>query len=233
MVEANPLADTEYQTVTIKDVVYRRLRDAIITGRLSPGERLKEDAISKLLNVSRTPLREAVQRLEQEQLVERLPQGGVAVSAISVEDALELNEIRAQLEALAAHIAAGRVKEGALSDAEQTLVPRLVRLAESQSALDYRGDQHREGDLDTGREFHAIIYAIAGRAKLATMLTQVVDGLKRYRVLIPDERKRTVAADHLAIARAISNGQPREAERYMRKHVLGASLEYRKLGHRD
>src|SRR5690606_40349118 len=95
MVEANPLADIEYQTVTIKDVVYRRLKDAIITGRLRPGERLKEDALSKLLNVSRTPLREAVQRLEQEQLVERLPQGGVAVSPISVADALELNEIRA------------------------------------------------------------------------------------------------------------------------------------------
>ncbi len=233
MVESNPLADIEYQTVTIKDVVYRRLKDAIITGRLRPGERLKEDALSKLLNVSRTPLREAVQRLEQEQLVERLPQGGVAVSSISVEDALELNEIRAQLEALAANIAAGRVKDGELNEAEQALVPRLVSLAETRSALGVRGNETPELDADTGREFHALIYAIAGRARLASMLTQVVDGLKRYRVRIPEERKRTVAEEHRAIANAIANGQRREAERYMRKHVLGASVEYKKLGQRD
>lgn len=224
MVDQNPLADGAFHTVTMKDVVYQRIKDAIIAGRFQPGERLKEGTVSTMLNVSRTPLREAIRRLEQEQLVERLPQGGVAVSSLSPEAALELNEIRAQLEALAARIAAQRVRDGERGDG--SALARLEELAATMydNVVDLQSDQ--------GHAFHALIHALAGRPRLTSMLEHVLDGLKRYRVLIPAERKRVVAQEHQAITRAIGAGDPDTAEQLMRAHILAASDVYRALGQR-
>src|SRR5690625_4578075 len=91
---------------TIKDLVFEQIKSAIITGQLKPGQRLVEHRLASMLNVSRTPLREALRLLEQELLVERLPQGGVQVTLISIDEMERLNDVRCILEVYCAEKAA-------------------------------------------------------------------------------------------------------------------------------
>lgn len=223
----NPLPDEPYKTVTIKDVVYQRLKEAIIRGRLTPGERLKETTLSAMLNVSRTPLREAFQRLEQDGLVNRVPQGGVVVSSISVDEATQLNDIRANLEGLAARRAAERVKQGALAQSDHDCLMQFATVLHDMQRFKETGDL--ASGLEAGRQFHFLVHQLSGNPRLAALLAQVIEGLQRYRALIPQERETVIVGEHEAIADAIKDGQPDLAEARMKAHVAAAEKVYRAI----
>src|SRR5690606_6204239 len=108
-----------------------QVKSAIITGRLKPGERLVEHQLASKLNVSRTPLREALRLLEQELLVERLPRGGVRVTPISLEEMMNLNEARCVLEVYCVERAAANVAAGELDAAAKAHLEQLRLLPET------------------------------------------------------------------------------------------------------
>lgn len=212
------------QTVTITDLVYRRLRDEIISGQLKPSSRIIESNLAERYSVSRTPLREAVKRLEQERLVERLPQGGVLVAPITYREATEYNQVRAALESLMAGLAAAKVKRGNLSESDRLLIERLRgTLREMQLQLrlsDY------QALLDRGFDFHRSLHQLAGNDRCAVLLSGIIDSMQRYRVLISQERQARVVEEHRAVAEAVFAGDSAAAERLMLEHVLAAEAVY-------
>ena len=98
-----------YEYKPLRDVVFENLREAILEGELKPGQRLMEVQLAEQLGVSRTPVREAIRKLELEGLVIMLPRKGAYVANMSLKDIIDVLEIRASLEGLAASLAAQRM----------------------------------------------------------------------------------------------------------------------------
>mgnify|MGYP002733969358 FL=1 len=103
----------------LRDVVFESLREAILEGKLSPGQRLMEVQLAEQLGVSRTPVREAIRKLELEGLVVMLPRKGAYVADISLKDLVDVLEIRASLEGLSASLAAERMHEDDIKKLEK------------------------------------------------------------------------------------------------------------------
>ena len=99
----------------LREQVYKRLKDSILNGVLPPNKRLIEEKIAADMETSRTPVREAMQKLEKEGLIHKLPRGGYAISIITMEDIEEVFGIRSILEGYAAYLATVRAKEDDIS----------------------------------------------------------------------------------------------------------------------
>jgi DNA-binding GntR family transcriptional regulator len=215
-----------FKSVTITELVYRKLKDEIIAGELKPGSRIIETSLARRYNVSRTPLREAVKLLEQDHLVERLPQGGVLVSPLSQEEAREANQVRSALEALAAQLAATKVRDKNLTVNE---VERLKQLDEICRALRLHL-RMKEDDLllKAGSLFHKTIHQLAGNKRATSVLEQTMEAMQRYRIRIPRSRQERVVEEHSAIAETIRRGDAEAAGRLMREHILAADVFYQR-----
>ena len=108
----------------LRDVVFQNLRQAILKGELEPGERLMEIHLAKRLGVSRTPIREAIRKLELEGLVDMVPRRGAVVASITRKDMRDVLEVRRTLEMLAVEVACERISQGEL----EKLISRLEEL---------------------------------------------------------------------------------------------------------
>ncbi|MFC8732072.1 GntR family transcriptional regulator [Luteimicrobium sp. NPDC057192] len=195
--------------------VYDVLRTEIIDGTLAPDERLSEPALAARLGVSRTPVREALRRLEAETLVVEQPTGGVRVAPLDVADARRVYEVRGRLEGLLARRAAERVADDAAADSAD--VARLARLVELMDAV----RDHDDEVLRIGAEFHAVVERLADDRLCAALLRQIRGHVDRYRTLATRERVGTTAHvdEHRAVARAVVGGDPDAAEDAMRAHI--------------
>lgn len=222
-----PLTVTPIQTATVSSLAYEELKKAIIRGTFAPGERLVESRLAKLLNVSRTPLREAMLALEKEALLERLPHGGVQVPEFSVKEIEELYELRATLESYTARKAAERLAAGTLTPAElQSLNDMREKLlsgtqnTESASATD---------SVSYTTHFHLLVHQLSDNQKCISVLENVMDSMRRYRPFVPSHRNKPGLEEHLAILDAISNGNPLAAESLMRQHIEESGVLYKAL----
>lgn len=198
---------------TKREAVYQRLKQAITAGELMPGQHLIETQLAASLGVSRNPVREALRRLEQEQLVYASTQG-LVVSPISRARIEEVYSIRALLEAYGCRLAAERATPAEC----EALLDVLVRSRDAMLA----GDTRALTDHDV--EFHDIVMRASRNETLIQMLAQLRDYVLRFRrisIELPG-RPREVLADHTAIARAVAGAQVEEAERLARDHVLQA-----------
>ncbi|GAA4842787.1 GntR family transcriptional regulator [Luteimicrobium xylanilyticum] len=201
--------------------VYDVLRTEIIDGTLAPDERLSEPVLAARLGVSRTPVREALRRLEAETLVVEQPTGGVRVAPLDVADARQVYEVRARLEGLLARRAAERVagldgRPGA-DESRAEDVERLSRLVDLMDTV----RDHDDEVLRIGAEFHAVVERLAEDRLCAALLRQIRGHVDRYRTLATRERVGTTAHvdEHRAVARAVVDGDPDAAEDAMRAHI--------------
>lgn len=156
---------------TMTEQVMTRLRDMILSGELAPGSRLDQNDLARQFGVSLVPLREALARLQSSGLVRIVPHRGVFVESLSVEELLDIYQVRESLEELAARLAALR-----LSADDLTTLDRLKAEMEQTAAVD---DFDRF--LDLHREFHFTIYRAAGRRHLLQLIAQLWDLSARYR----------------------------------------------------
>lgn len=196
------------------DEVYVRLRSAIITGHFAPGERFVERSLTERLQVSRTPIREAIKRLEQEGLVVCYPHRGCFVRSPSFDEAREAYEMRRVAEGLAGELAASRA-----TDEELEGIRSLV--AATRSRLE-SGD--REEVLLRNDEFHELQARSAKNSFLVQQLKTLwayVD-LVRGRWWIEADRAFATQSEHEAIADALSNRDPALARRRNESHVDNA-----------
>lgn len=185
------------------------LRDDILAGRLSPGDRLREVDLAERFGVSRIPVREALSQLQSEGFVTLVRYRGATVSAPSGSAARELVQIRRGLEVLAAQLAA-RNRGGAMAG-------ELERAVELGRAADAR---HAHDDLPSlTLRFHTLVAEASGNQQLQVMLEQILERVSWIFGQRLDTRTHTSWSDHAAIAQAILAGSPVQAGYLMDEHI--------------
>jgi DNA-binding GntR family transcriptional regulator len=193
------------------DWVCDELREAIVNLRLRPGEPLREAALAEKLGVSKTPLREAFARLEQEGLVETTSFKGAVVTGYSERDLKEIYELRALLEGAAARSAA--------EHADDTTLRAMRDVLDRSRALRDAGDLVGLAEL-LGR-FDVIVYSQVTNDRIGALIDNLRAHLTRIGRLTEDIPGRVEASveEHAAIVDAILARNPDEAERLMRVHI--------------
>jgi DNA-binding GntR family transcriptional regulator len=209
--------DNKVQAQSLVDVVAERIEAAIISGRLEPGSRLSEQALATSLGVSRGPLREAIRRLEGRKLLERTPNIGVRVAALSLRDLNEILQVREALEGMACGLAALN-----MPDAEIAALRKLLDGHEKQKSVqEGKGYYQESKDFD----FHFRIVAGSGSERLQQMLTGDLYYLLRvYRYKSSTKPGRAMEAlqEHRAIVTALEARDAAAAEQAMREHLRHA-----------
>jgi DNA-binding GntR family transcriptional regulator len=192
--------------------VYAELRRRILDLELRPGQRLYEPELSAELQVSRTPLREALRLLLAEDLLDQLPTGGMVVRPLSASEINELYGVRAALEGLMAAEAA-RLVDAAGEATLRGLVDRNARLVELP-----------EDAMNAGHDFHLAIADIAGHGWASRLHAQVDGQMARYRAFTNQSQERRSAAleEHRAILAALVDRDADRARSLAETHVLHA-----------
>ena len=204
-----PIKLDSYQP--LREVVCESLRDAIRKGILKPGERIMEIKLAEELGVSRTPVREAIRKLELEGYVVMMPRRGTYVADMSIRDINEIFEIRTALESLSNGLAAEHITEDELEHLQRLLV--II------------GGYIKEGDMDkiveTDIEFHDLLYPAARNNRLVGIISNLRDQLTRFRTLSMSYPGRLEATldEHRAIVEAIANGDGRSARKAAEHHM--------------
>ena len=198
----------------LREVVFDVLRNAITSGLLQPGERLMENQLAEQLRVSRTPVREAIRKLEQEGFVVMAPRRGTYVADISIRDINEVFEIRSALEVLAAGLAAERIGEDDLEHLERLLV-EIGEYIE-------KGDTAKIVEADC--RFHDILYGATNNKTLAAIISNLREKLTVFRTIsygYPGRAKRSLE-EHRRIVEALARRNPTIAQQLARKHIDNA-----------
>ena len=195
----------------LRDIVFQTLRNAIITGELQPGERLMETQLAERLGVSRTPIREAIRKLELEGLVIMVPRKGAQVAQFTEKDIQDVLEVRAALEALAAKLACKRMDD-------RSFLKLQLAIAEYSYAAK---NKDLETMIEKDVEFHDIICNATQNDKLIQLFNNLKEQVNRYRItyLKNVEDSDTVEAEHLAILEALKNKQEDIASDLASKHI--------------
>jgi len=178
---------------------------------MKPGQHLIEEQLADHVGISRTPVREALHKLERDELVTRLPQGGFAVREFTKEDVEEIFGIRSALESYAAYLATLHMAPDKISILEK-------KLKESEDALE-KGDDNKVVQLNT--EFHDLLYKSCGSKKLVEMINTFRDYFYRYRSALLHIQSGISQSnkDHHQMLEAMKKKDPGLAERLVRNHL--------------
>ena len=204
-----PIRLDSYQP--LREVVCETLRDAVRRGVLKPGERLMEIQLAEELGVSRTPVREAIRKLELEGYVIMMPRRGTYVADLSIRDINEVFEIRTSLESLASGLASERITEDELE--------KLQRLLVQIGAYIESGDM--ENIVRTDTEFHDLLYQASRNARLVGIISNLREQLTRFRTTsmsYPGRLKATLE-EHRKIVEAIAQGDEKAARKAAEHHM--------------
>ncbi|MBR4113901.1 MAG: GntR family transcriptional regulator [Anaerotignum sp.] len=211
------MADTKFNINTneylpLRDVVFNTLRDAILTGKLVPGERLMENQLAEKLGVSRTPVREALRMLELENLVELVPRKGAQVLDMSEKDIVNILEVRSALEGLATSVACKKMTKEDLQQLKNMEVDFEKAVAENDV----------EHFVDIDEDFHDLIFAATENDKLINIFRNLRIQLYRYRMAQAKNNETsmsTIVAHHRSIIRAIENHDSEEGASIAQGHI--------------
>jgi len=195
----------------LRDVVFNTLRKAILRGELKPGERLMEIQLANKLGVSRTPIREAIRKLELEGLVLMIPRKGAEVAQITEKNMQDVLEVRKALEELSVQLACERIT------AEQ--VEEMKMAAEDFRKVLKSGDVTKIAEADV--KFHDIIFAATNNQRLITLLNNLREQMYRFRVeyLKQKECYPQLLEEHDKLIALISGGEVEEACELMGCHI--------------
>lgn len=197
------------------ELVYRKLRQAIERGELKPGERVMEVEVAAWLDVSRTPVREGLRRLEAEGMLTLEPRVGLVVASISRQAMLELYVMREVLEGTSARLCARHASDAEVQELGE-LIAREERLQDDYEAL-----------ARLNRQFHDAIHRGAHNRYLKKSLDAVNDSmwlLGKSQMLLPD-RAKLARKEHAALYAAIRGRDADAAEAAARRHVRSAQQQ--------
>ncbi len=209
MTDKGPLPESD---ISRAEFVYRQLREGIRSGLYRPGQRLREAQLAEALNTSRTPVREAIRRLETDRLIEDVPGRGLAIAALDEPQVRELYQFRAALEGTAAELAALQASAFDIAALREILEQMRDAAAEASRAAALNRRLH-----------HGICQAARN-----TFLTHAMAPLNDFMALLPGTTYQTpgrmadVLAEHEAIVTAIAQRTPAAAGAAMRAHIEAA-----------
>ena len=195
----------------LREIVYEELKMQILKGQIVPGTRMMEVEMAEEMGVSRTPIREAIRKLEKEGLVTIEPRKGAYASQISTKDMVDILEVRQNMEGLAAYYAALR-----MSDEQKK---QLGEISESYNKAVIENNTPDMIKYDTA--FHHLIVEGSGNKMLVHMIEQLQELVLRFRYLYYDDFRRAekMPREHKAIYDAIFNGDTEKARRAADVHI--------------
>ena len=195
----------------LREVVFKTLRNAIIRGELPPGDRLMEEKLAKNLEVSRTPVREAIRMLELEGLVVMLPRKGAEVARITVTDLQEALEVRMAIEDLSVRLASMRIDDEGKK--------RLIQAKEAFDAALLKKDVVKIVEKD--ERFHDVIFEATKNRRLINLAHNLREQVYRYRYeYVKDFSSHDkLSREHARITEAILAGDVVKAQQSMRGHI--------------
>jgi DNA-binding GntR family transcriptional regulator len=191
--------------------VFDNLKQAIIRGNIAPGEWLVESHIAHMLGISRTPVREAIHKLERERLIERQPRGGFTVLGLNREDIEETFGIRGVLEGYAARLATIKHEPTELIDLEQ-------KVEEFQECL---GKKQMDSLPVINTEFHELLYDLSKSPRLIHMINGLRDQIYRFREIILKDPTHagTSHEDHRQMLNFMRKRDAEGVEKLVRDHI--------------
>jgi DNA-binding GntR family transcriptional regulator len=208
-------------TPSLQDQAYRAIKASIMSLALPPETQLSESDLAAQLHVSKTPVREALQRLERENLVRIVPRIGAFVTEISSQEIQEITEIRSVLIGLAAHLAAARVVDGDIQ--------RVRRILEAGDLALQRGDA--EEWLKLNEQFHTWLIDHADNQSLKSILTNLderFERIQRLAVSMPGEIIES-NSEHYDILEAIASRDPTRAAEAANHHIRSVGEQALKM----
>ena len=202
-----------YKTTSLADQVFEKLENDIIQGVYARGELLTELKLVEQLGVSRTPIREALRRLEQERLIEDTGKGS-RVLGITMEDLEDIMNIRQRIEGLAAYYATVNLTPDGLKE--------LTHIVDLQEFYFSKRDKEHLRQVDDA--FHDMICELSKRSVISDTLIPLMRKTRRYRRVAIDNWERTTNTmnEHKAIFQAIASGDAKLAEELTTKHIIHA-----------
>ena len=195
----------------LRDVVFNTLRQAILTGELKPGERLMEIHLANKLGVSRTPIREAIRKLELEGLVTMIPRRGAEVAQITEKSMSDVLEVRRAMDALCTVLACERISEEEIAE----LSAACDKFATAANTKDIR--KCAQADVD----FHDIIVRATGNKRLVQLINNLSEQMYRYRFeyLKDVSRYDNLIEEHRIIYESIRNHDKDAARTAAELHI--------------
>ena len=195
----------------LRDVVFNTLREAILRGELKPGERLMEIQLANKLGVSRTPIREAIRKLELEGLVLMIPRKGAEVAQITEKSLRDVLEVRRALENLAVQLACLRMSPQTLADLK----------AAARAFEEILGGEDVTAVAEADVAFHDVIYMATDNQRLISLLNNLREQMYRYSVeyLKKKECHKQLLWEHQEIIRAIEAGEIDVATKITEQHI--------------
>lgn len=205
----------------IREIIYHQLRHLILTGMIKPGEKLIERDIAAKFNTSRTPVREALRKLESEGFVEYIARKGVVVRGFNIGEIQEIFKLRKVLECLAV--------ENAIQNISPAQITRLRDIIKQLDSIDEEGDSGLS--LELLHEFDDLIVDAAEMPILKSFLKSLKETLQRYRKLnlAKVSRRTNAVKEHHSILTAIIDHDVRGAEAAVCSHIENAQNELLKL----
>ena len=199
------------EDLPLRDVVFNTLREAILRGELKPGERLMEIQLANKLGVSRTPIREAIRKLELEGLVLMIPRKGAEVAQITEKSLRDVLEVRRALENLAVQLACLRMSPQTLADLK----------AAARAFEEILGGEDVTAVAEADVAFHDVIYMATDNQRLISLLNNLREQMYRYRVeyLKKKECHKQLLWEHQEIIRAIEAGEIDVATKITEQHI--------------
>ncbi|MDD3364429.1 MAG: GntR family transcriptional regulator [Syntrophomonas sp.] len=198
----------------LRELVLDAIRSAIMSGILQPRERLMEIQMAEELGVSRTPIREALRKLELEGFIVMVPRKGAYVADLSFKDIADVFEIRAALEGLAAGLAAERITEEELEDLERLLVEKREAITQN--------DIGKLVEVDT--KFHELMYKASRNERLSSIISNLREQIQRFRLtsLSFPGRMKDSLDEHKKIVEAIQSRDSQIARHVAQEHIENA-----------
>ncbi len=203
------IKDDEY--LPLRDVVFKTLRQEILTGKLKPGERLMEIQLANKLGVSRTPIREAIRKLELDGLVIMIPRRGAEVAQITLKDLKDVMEVRCALDVLAIELACERMER----DERSKLYQACENFREAVKTKDTR--KLAEADV----AFHDAIVLSTGNTRLIQLVSNLSEQMYRYRFeyLKDATSHEMLQQEHMEMYQSILKKDKAAAASVVRKHI--------------
>ncbi|MBW1690450.1 MAG: GntR family transcriptional regulator [Deltaproteobacteria bacterium] len=208
----NPAPIRPIKKENLGSQVFEQIKGMILRGEIPPGRRIIESEIALSMGISRTPVREAVHKLEAEGFLTPLPKGGYAVRGLTISDIEDTFDIRSILESFAGYLAAIRHTDEELSSLEE-------KLEEFQRYLG-RGDLRKLPKINT--DFHELLYALSRSPRLIKIIHGLRDEIYFLRKIILNSEKMANLSnkDHREIVDSIRKREAKKAERLLREHII-------------
>jgi len=211
MVKSPPVKEAQ---VSLNQKAYTEIRRRILNGELSTETPLSEYQLAEELELSRTPVREAIKRLEREGLVQSIPNRGTFVAELTARDISEIYQVREQLEGFAARIAAETMSDESINMLEEEI--RVLNTLASEGRL--------VEIVDSDIRLHKLIIASTQNSRLIELLGTLDDQMHRVRAVFPQSSQwlEATLAEHTDIVKAIKARDGGRAEKAMKAHLRSA-----------